>query len=86
MATHAEFLLRLRFESDLLKLSTDASRFADYQSKQKSTKRRSALAQVLRMKAENRKGSNLVIDFMNRSARFKSNQYCEEHVCIMQAW
>ena len=72
------------FESDLLKLSEDMSRHANYVSKVSAGQRQHAIAKVLKLKAENRRGASMVVDFMNRNARFVPNDFVEEHLNIME--
>ncbi|CAE7231323.1 unnamed protein product, partial [Symbiodinium microadriaticum] len=52
------------FAADLLKLSEDQSLFSEYQQKLGAGQRQKALAKVLRLKSENRRGSQLVVDWM----------------------
>ena len=73
------------FESDVLRLTTDLARWGDYDSKLQSTSRKAQIAKVLRLKNEGRKGSQIVVDFMQRAARFKPNKYADEHSCITEA-
>ena len=73
------------FDSDLLKLATDMSKWSAYQERLSSSVRKQALSKVLHMKQENRKGLQVVIDFMDRRARFRANSYAEEHFCVMEA-
>ena len=74
------------FDSDLLKLATDMSKWGAYQDRINTSARKQALAKVLHMKQENRKGLQIVIDYMDRRSRFRANSYAEEHFCVMEAW
>ena len=72
------------YEADLLKLSEDMSRFSAYTSKVSAGVRQHAIAKVLKLKAENRRGATVVVDFMRRHAMFVANSYVEEHMNFME--
>ncbi|CAE7762057.1 hypothetical protein AK812_SmicGene34282 [Symbiodinium microadriaticum] len=73
------------YQADLLKVSEDCSRFSEYLSKLTAGKRQHAIAKVLKLKAENRRGAQLVVDWMHRYAKFATNDYVEEHMNIVEA-
>ncbi|CAE7407664.1 unnamed protein product, partial [Symbiodinium necroappetens] len=73
------------FQADLLKVSEDCSRFSEYLSKLTAGKRQHAIAKVLKLKAENRRGAQLVVDWMHRYAKFATNDFVEEHMNIVEA-
>ena len=66
-------------------MSEDCSRFSEYLSKLTAGKRQHAIAKVLKLKAENRRGAQLVVDWMHRYAKFATNDYVEEHMNIVEA-
>ncbi|CAE7418630.1 unnamed protein product [Symbiodinium sp. CCMP2592] len=72
------------FAADLLKLSEDQSLFSDYQQRIGAGERQKALAKVLRLKSENRRGSQLVVDWMERNAKHAATSYAEQHVNIIE--
>ncbi|CAE7749170.1 unnamed protein product [Symbiodinium sp. CCMP2456] len=72
------------FSADLLKLSEDQSLFSDYQQKLGAGQRQKALARVLRLKSENRRGSQLVVDWMERNCKHAASSYAEQHVNIIE--
>ncbi|CAE7316153.1 unnamed protein product, partial [Symbiodinium sp. CCMP2456] len=74
------------YEADLLKLAEDCSRFSEYLAKITTSKRQLAIARVLKLKSENRRGATLVVDWMQRNAKFAANDYVEEHMNIIEAW
>ena len=47
------------YEADCLKLQTDLARFAEYEAKVASNTRQQAISKVLKLKAENMRGSQL---------------------------
>ena len=73
------------YESDLLKIATDMSRWGEYESRQTSSARKLAIARVLRLKSENRKGSSIIVNHMERTCQFRANTYGEEHYCMTEA-
>ena len=72
------------YEADALKLSHDMARFSEYQSKVEKTDRKTAIARVLHTKNEHKRGASMIVDFMNRNCRIKSNEYDDEHFCITE--
>ena len=72
------------FESDVLKLATDMAAWSEYRSKVSAGERRIAITKLLKVKAENRRGSQAVVDWMDKNARFKANAYNEEHLSIAE--
>ena len=72
------------FQSHLLKLSTDMSGFADYQRRCSAGERQLAISRVLKLKNELRRGSQLVVAWLSRNAKFALNSYPEEHLSIAE--
>ncbi|CAE7777691.1 unnamed protein product [Symbiodinium sp. CCMP2456] len=72
------------FAADLLKLSEDQSFFSEYQQKLGAGQRQKALAKVLRLKSENRRGSQQVVDWMDRNAKHCATSYAEQHVNVIE--
>ena len=77
--------IRKAFEADVLKLARDMSNWAEHENKAQTSERKAAIARVLRLKEENKKGASLVISHMERNCKFKLNHFSEEHFCITEA-
>ena len=77
--------IRKAFEADVLKLARDMTSWSEFQNKAQTTQRKAAIARVLRLKAEHKKGAALVVSHMERSCKFKLNHYSEDHFCITEA-
>ena len=73
------------FESDLLKLAKDMACFSEYEAKVKAGSRKNAIAKVLKIKSECRRGAQLVMEFMDTHAKHRPNKYDEEHFSILEA-
>ena len=74
------------FQADVLKLSTDMARFAEYEGKLSASQRQAAIAKVLKLKAEQRRGSQLVVDWMSRNCKFAAGTFQEVHLNIAEVW
>ena len=72
------------FQADVMKLTMDMAAWGDYMAKVTHGKRQQAISKLLKVKAENRRGSQLVVEWMTKNARFSANAYNEEHLCIME--
>ena len=72
------------FQADTLKLSTDMSRFAEYEAKLSASQRQTAITKVLKMKSEQRRGSQLVVEWMGRNCKFVSGSFAEQHLNITE--
>ena len=74
------------FEADLLRLSSDQAKWADYEMKISAGQRALEISKILHLKAENKRGSQLVVQWMERWCRFAANSYADEHLNIIEAW
>ena len=91
-ASHADIIKTLdlesvqkAYESDMLKIAKDMACFSEYEKKIKMTSRKNAIAKVLKVKAECRRGAQLVMEFMDTHAKHRPNKYVEEHLSILEA-
>ena len=73
------------FQADVLKLGSDMAQFADFESRCCASARKLAISKVLKLKAEQRKGSQVIVEWMSRNARFVAGSYQEEHLNIAEA-
>ena len=71
-------------EADCLKLATDMAAWSEYTCKASAGERKLAITKLLRVKMENRRGSQAVVTYMDKNARFKANAYNEEHLSILE--
>ena len=77
--------IKKSYEADLLKLASDMSRWSEYESRQLASSRKVAIAKVLRLKSENRKGAGIIVQHMEKTCRFRANSFAEEHDCMIEA-
>ncbi|CAE7769661.1 unnamed protein product, partial [Symbiodinium necroappetens] len=73
------------FEADCLKVATDMAEYAQYVTQCGSSDRQAAVAKVLKLKAEQRRGSQAVVDWMLRNCKFMAGDYTEHHLDIVEA-
>ena len=73
------------FEADLLRLTSDQAKWADYETKISAGERALEISKILHLKAENKRGSQLVVNWMHRWCRFAANSYSDEHLNIIEA-
>jgi len=73
------------FEADCLKVATDMAAYAQYTAQCGSSERQAAVAKVLKLKAEQRRGSQAVVDWMLRNCKFMAGDYTEHHLDLVEA-